>query len=145
MEQLEGIIFYTIDKAIKTYRQFAQKRLNKAGLDITIDQWLVMQAVLEEPEASQQRISERVFKDAASVTRIVALLIKKKFLERLQHGTDKRRFHLRITKQGKMLLQQVAAVVATNRSIALHEISENDLNKVRTTLNRVIDNCKNED
>ncbi len=34
-------VFYSIEKAIKTYRQFAQRRLSVRNIDITIDQLLV--------------------------------------------------------------------------------------------------------
>jgi MarR family transcriptional regulator for hemolysin len=37
-EQLKEVIFYSLEKTIKTYGQFAQKRLREAGYDITIDQ-----------------------------------------------------------------------------------------------------------
>lgn len=142
MEKLEGIIFYTIDKAIKTYRQFAQKRLNEAGLEITIDQWLVMQALTEEPGISQNEIAEKVFKDAASVTRIIDLLIKKKYLGRKIHDSDRRRFHLEITSEGKTLMKDIAKVVAMNRSIALHDVTQEELGMLRDTLTVIINNCK---
>jgi hypothetical protein len=69
MEKIESVIFYHLDKAIKSYRQYAQRRLTDAGLDITIDQWLVLNTLTEQPGISQQLIAEKVFKDAASVTR----------------------------------------------------------------------------
>jgi MarR family transcriptional regulator, transcriptional regulator for hemolysin len=142
MEKLEGIIFYTIDKAIKTYRQFAQKRLYDAGLEITIDQWLVMQALTEQPGISQHEISERVFKDAASVTRIIDLLIKKNYLRRELHGSDRRRYHLEITGEGKTLMKNIARVVTQNRAIALQNVPNDELGKVRDTLTTIINNCK---
>lgn len=142
MEKLEGIIFYTIDKAIKSYRQFAQKKLNDAGLEITIDQWLVMQALTEKPDISQQEIAERVFKDAASVTRIIDLLIRKNYLRRELHGSDRRRFQLDITIEGKTLMKNIAKVVAQNRAMALHNVPQEDLGQVRKTLNTIIENCK---
>lgn len=141
MEKLDGIIFYTIDKAIKTYRQFAQKRLLEAGLEITIDQWLVMQALTEKPDISQHEIAEKVFKDAASVTRIIDLLIKKNYLRRESHGSDKRRYHLEITPEGKTLMKNIAKVVMQNRAIALHDVSQEELGKVRDTLTAIINNC----
>lgn len=142
MEKLDGIIFYTIDKAIKAYRQFAQRRLYEAGLEITIDQWLVMQALTEKPDISQQEISERVFKDAASVTRIIDLLIKKNYLVRKMHDSDRRRYHLEITPEGRILMKDIAKVVAQNRAIALHDVTQEELGQVRDTLTAIINNCK---
>jgi MarR family transcriptional regulator, transcriptional regulator for hemolysin len=142
MEKLEGIIFYTIDKAIKTYRQFAQKRLSDAGLEITIDQWLVMQALTEQPDISQNEIAERVFKDAASVTRIIDLLIKKNYLIRQLHDSDRRRYNLEITSEGKTLMKNIARIVTQNRAIALQNVPNDELGKVRDTLTTIINNCK---
>ena len=142
MEKLEKIIFYTLDKAIKTYRQFAQRRLNEAGLDITIDQWLVLKAILEKPDISQLEIADVVFKDAASVTRIIDLLVRKNYLERTAHDTDRRRFTLQLTDTGSELMRNIAKVVDQNRKIALNRISEKQLEQTRQTLNTIIENCQ---
>lgn len=142
MENLEQIIFYTVDKAIKTYRQFAQRRLYEAGLDITIDQWLVVKALMEKPDISQLEIAGKVFKDAASVTRIIDLLVKKNYLQRTAHSSDRRRFALEVTAQGQELMKSVAKVVAQNRKIALNHISENQLEQTRKTLLTITKNCQ---
>ena len=77
MEKLDEIIFYTLEKSIKTYRKFAQQQLLKNGYDITIDQWLVLKTLQENQQLSQNQIAELVFKDFASITRIIELLVKK--------------------------------------------------------------------
>lgn len=125
METIEQVLFYTLDKAIKTYRQFAQRRLTEAGFDITIDQWLVLNSIATHEGISQLEIAERVFKDAASVTRIIDLLIKKDLLERAAHESDRRRFTLEITKEGKSLMRNISKIVDQNRRTALQGISEN--------------------
>ena len=42
MEKLDKVIFYTLEKAVKSYRQFAQRNTMNTGIDVTIDQWLVI-------------------------------------------------------------------------------------------------------
>ena len=142
MEKLERVVFYTLDKAIKTYRQFAQRRLIEAGFDITIDQWLVLHAIEDTPGISQLEIADRVFKDAASVTRIVDLLIRKGYLQRQSHPQDRRRFTLELTKEGKTLIREVNKVSEENRSIGLKGLSEKDLQQLKQTLTTIIDNCQ---
>ena len=142
MEKLERVVFYMLDKAIKTYRQFAQRRLNEAGLDITIDQWLVLNTIETNPHVSQLEIADRVFKDAASVTRIVDLLIRKGYLQRQSHPVDRRRFTLELTNPGKTLVKQVNKISEENRSIGLKGISEADLEHLRGTLTTMINNCQ---
>ena len=142
MEKLERVIFYALDKCIKTYRQFAQRKFIEAGLDITIDQWLVLNAISEKPDLSQLEIAERVFKDASSVTRIIDLLIKKEYLQRETHEWDRRRFSLGLTKEGQAVMKKIAKVVEQNRAQALKEISEGQLLQMQQTLSLIIDNCK---
>ena len=142
MEKLERVIFYALDKCIKTYRQFAQRRFIEAGLDITIDQWLVLNAISEKPDLSQLEIADRVFKDASSVTRIIDLLIKKEYLQRETHEWDRRRFSLGLTKEGQAVMKKIAKVVEQNRAQALKEISEGQLLQMQQTLSLIIDNCK---
>ncbi len=141
MDKLERVVFYKLDKAIKTYRQFAQKRMNEAGLAITIDQWLVLHAIEDKPGIAQLEIAEHVFKDAASVTRIIELLIKKGYLER-KENKDRRRFTLELTAEGKAMTMQVNKVAEQNRSIALKGISDEKLLQLNQTLISIIDNCQ---
>jgi MarR family transcriptional regulator, transcriptional regulator for hemolysin len=142
MEKLERVVFYMLDKAIKTYRQFAQRRLNDAGLDITIDQWLVLNTIESDPGVSQWEIAEKVFKDAASVTRIIDLLIKKGYLLRQAHPVDRRRFTLALTGEGKTLVKQVNKISEENRNIGLKGLSDTDLEQLRGTLSTIINNCQ---
>ena len=112
-----GSVFYNLDKAIRTYRQFAHEQLTAMGLNITVDQWLVLKALHENPERSQHDIAAAVFKDHASFTRIVELLVQKGFLLRELHPTDRRRFSLRITKNGSGLLREMQPIMIQVRGL----------------------------
>jgi len=142
MEKLETVIFYSIEKAIKSYRQFAQRNINKAGLDITIDQWLVLRLIEEDGERYQNEIAEAVFKDTASITRIVELLVHKGYLERNAHPDDRRRFKLSVTDKGRELLSIVSPIVTKNRQTALLDISSGDIMALQKVLSRIIANCR---
>jgi MarR family transcriptional regulator, transcriptional regulator for hemolysin len=141
MDKLQTVVFYTIEKAIKSYRQFAQQQLRRAGLNITIDQWLIMKSLIDTPDISQQEIAGKVFKDNASVTRIIDLLVKSKYIKRTANKEDKRRSHLSITAEGQTVADKVAKVVLNNRATALEGISEKDIEQVNNTLQLIISNC----
>jgi MarR family transcriptional regulator for hemolysin len=142
MDKLDEVIFYTIDRAIKTYRQYAQGQLKKAGYSITIDQWLVIKNLLEIPDISQQELGQRVFKDNASVTRIIALLVKKQYLKKINHKTDGRRSTIEVTGKGKKVIDEIWVIVQRNRKTALQNITEKEIGQVRRTLTAIINNCK---
>lgn len=141
MEQLKDITFYTIDKAIRTYRNFAQKKLKENGYKITIDQWLIIKAILENPGISQHELGEKVFKDNASVTRIIELLVKSEYLEREINQNDRRKSNLKVTDEGKLIIKKVQSLVLENRKTALIGISFEDLEIMNRTLKTIIENC----
>jgi DNA-binding MarR family transcriptional regulator len=139
---LSSIIFYSLDKAIRSYRRMAQANIDRAGLDITIDQWLVLQVLLEHDDLTQNEIAERVFKDQASVARILALLVKRGLLSAVPLPHDGRRTKLRVTRKGKQMLAAIQPIVLGNRAVALAGISEEELTMMRDVLEQIAANCQ---
>lgn len=142
MEQLEQIVFYSIDKAIRSYRQFAQKRIKEIGINITIDQWLVIKAILENPTIPQSSLSELVFKDNASVTRIIANLKRDGYLKTKIDKTDRRKIILKVTKSGIEIIEKVQSIVLENREIALAGISNQEIETAQRVMNKIALNTK---
>lgn len=142
MEKLENIIFYSIDKAIRTYRQYAQNQLKQRGFEMTIDQWIVLKCILENPEITQSEIAARVFKDNASVTRIISLLIKARHLSKRTMRSNRRRVVLTITPQGIETLKAMEQVVLQNRANALKGISPEEIELVKKVMFKMAANCE---
>ena len=142
MENLNHILFYTIEKSIKSYRQFAQRQITAAGFDITIDQWLVLKTIEEDSTATQQQMAAKVFKDMASMTRIVELLVRKNYLLRKFNTSDRRRFDLELTATGKNLLQQIQPLIVSNRNTALKGISDENLQILQSELEKITSNVQ---
>jgi len=142
MEKPELTIFYSIEKAIKSYRQFAQKNITEKGFDITIDQGLILSLIQDNPDITQQQIAVNAFKDHASVTRIIENLVTRKILTRDFHPDDRRRFNLSITPLGSKLLSLMKPVVISNRKKALHGISNKEIETLKKILNKITDNCQ---
>lgn len=134
-------IFYTIERAIKTYRQYAQRSISEHGIDITIDQLLVLRAIQDFDGISQTQIAGMIFKDYASVTRIIDLLVRKNYLQREYHKNDRRRHHLKITASGSKVIAKLNPVVANYRQNALENISEEEITALRNVLEKITDNC----
>ncbi|NND76921.1 MAG: MarR family transcriptional regulator [Flavobacteriales bacterium] len=141
MEKLDDIVFYMLERSIKKYRQYAQKRLIAAGHSITIDQWLVLSVIKKHPEKSIIEIAEKVFKDAASVSRIIDLLVRSRLLKRSVLEKDRRRFQINITPKGEKALKAVKPIVLENRKNALKGIRKTEIDQLNTLLNKIISNC----
>jgi DNA-binding MarR family transcriptional regulator len=143
MEKLNSIIFYNIDKAIRSYRNYAQRQLKANGFNITIDQWLIIKAILENPGITQNEIGDLVFKDNASVTRMIELLVKSKYIIRNTNPDDRRKTNLEVTESGKEIIQKVQHLVEENRKIALEDVSKEELEIMNNTLLKISKNCLN--
>ena len=140
-ERLEQVLFYTLEKAIKSYRQFAQRRLNELNHDITIDQWLTLKTIHDNPGISQKEIAVGVFKDQASITRIIDALVQKGFLQRKSSLQDRRRFDLELSSLGENVLDELFPVIQKNRNIALGGFNNEDVRTLKDQLERIIQNC----
>lgn len=138
----ETINFYLLDKAIRTYRNYSQKKLKENGYSITVDQWLIVKVLHENPGISQVDLAERVFKDNASVTRIIDLLVKSKYLSRKKNPKDLRTSILKVTPAGEEIINKVQDLVLQNRRNAQSGIAYEELENLNSTLQKIILNCK---
>ena len=141
MENLNQLFFYTLENSIKTYRKLAQRNMLNQGFDLTIAQWLVLKALTDNPERTQQEIADIAFKDFASLSRIIELLTKKGYLTRSIHQKDRRRFDLAPTEKAVSTLQAMQPVTEDNRAIALNGISDEQVKQMQYYLSIIIKNC----
>ncbi|NHN24062.1 MarR family transcriptional regulator [Flavobacterium jejuense] len=135
-------VFYTIEKTIKSYRKFSKRNFLKVVDDITIDQKLILQYLNDFPGLSQKEIAELVFKDNASLTRMIDLMVNKNFLKRSMNIEDRRRFKIEITPKGKEVLSKLEPVIAENRKKAFAGITEQELIQLDMILNKILFNIK---
>ena len=143
MEKLNDTFFYNLEKAVKTYRQYFQNQLKTHGFDITLDQWLILNTIIENPDISQNDIAEKVFKDKASVARIIELLVQNGFLTRAIHPTNRRMFRLTITEKGNETIEKLSDLVQIFRGNAVVNISPDILKETQSIMKTIVVNCKN--
>ncbi|MFW0739282.1 MarR family winged helix-turn-helix transcriptional regulator [Flavobacterium sp. T12S277] len=143
LENPTGTALYSLEKAIKEYRRLAQKNITKVVKDITVDQCLVLIILNDNPDISQNELANLVFKDSASITRMIELMVKKEYITRTIHLEDRRKFNLEITKKGIKTLQEIQPVIETNRQTALQGLSIEEIALLDKTLHKIIINCKN--
>ena len=139
--RLDQTIFYVLDKSMKTHRLYAQKKLRENGIKITVDQWLVLKTICDDHDLSQKEIAERVFKDHASITRIIEILVRQGYLIRSFHDSDRRRVNLILTNTGKQLCKQIIPVVISYRKKALQGLSDKELDILIDILGKITINC----
>lgn len=142
IENPTGTALYSIEKAIKEYRKLAQKNISNVVKDITVDQCLVLIILEQNQSISQNELANLVFKDNASITRMIELMVKNDYLTRTIHSEDRRKFNLVITEKGLKTIKLIEPVIQSNRETALYGLSLKDITLLNQTLHKIIQNCK---
>ncbi|OUL63900.1 MarR family winged helix-turn-helix transcriptional regulator [Flavobacterium sp. AJR] len=137
-----GTVLYTIEQTIKEYRKICQKNIQKIVDDITVDQCLVLIILNDNATISQIEMAKLIFKDNASVTRIIELMVKKDYLTRETNELDKRKSKLVITEKGQKTIVLLTPVFKLNRNTALDGLSADEIEFLDKILHKIISNCK---
>lgn len=135
------IVIYSIEKAIKTYRKFAQNNIRKIESNITVDQALLLILLQNRPELTQVEMAEVLFKDYASITRMIELMVKNEYLTRNESQEDRRRKELIISKKGENIIKKLFPVIEENRNTALKGLSQSEIEQLDSLLKKIINNC----
>ena len=133
-------VLYSIEETIKAYRRLSQHNISQIVPDITVDQALIL-LLLENNDKTQTEIADLVFKDYASMTRIVKLMMNKDYLIKKTDNQDKRKAKLEITEKGKIIIKKLKPIIQVNRKTALNTISEEELEQLYKTLQKITKNC----
>jgi len=137
-----GTILYSIEQTIKEYRKLSQSNINKIIQDITIDQCLILIILNNNSTSSQKEIAQLIFKDHASITRMIELMVKKDFLKRTINQSDRRKFDLKITSKGENALKLLTPIIKENRKKALNGLSNKEIDTLGEILQKITNNCK---
>lgn len=141
MEKINQTFFYTLEKAIKAYRHYFQTQLKKTGYGITLDQWLVLNMIVDFEGITQTEIGERIFKDKGSITRMITLLESNQFLVRKPHPTHGKMNQFNLTPKGEITLINLRKAVPKFRDFALQNIPDASKKETQALLQVIIDNC----
>ena len=134
-------VFHSIERAIKEYRKFSQKNISDKIEDLTIDQGMVLLFLDKHSELNQKEIAALIFKDNASMTRMINLMVNKKYLKRSMNKVDRRRFTLELTAKGKDVLETLPPIILSNREKSLEGISKEEIIQLETILKKIAANC----
>ncbi len=120
--------FFKIDTTIKKIRQQIQKKFDALKVDLTVDQWVLLDHIyrFESGGISQNELAEMTVKDAPTVTRIIDLLVKKGLSERKMAENDRRKFHITLTEAGRNKFDEAYPIVAEVRRKGWGDLNEED-------------------
>ena len=86
---------------------------------------------------SQIELANAIFKDRASITRILDLLLKKRLVKK-EEGADKRAYELALTPNGQKFMEQAMVIVKNVRKKGMEMVNEKEQEQLRNSLQKII-------
>jgi DNA-binding MarR family transcriptional regulator len=131
---------FIIERTTKRIRQNLQRRFNAHHFGVTVDQWVVLDCIMQNRSISQNEIADRTFKDAPTVTRIIDQLCKKGLTNRLIDENDRRRFIIELTPKGHKKVNQMLPVVIEMRRDGWKGLDVSDYQRLMYIMSTIFNN-----
>ena len=139
---LSDVYFFWLERALKAFRSKKAQVFKELGVNVTSDQWMVIKRTHEEPGINQIELAQSIYKDPASITRIIDILVTRDLVERKKHPSDRRNYCIYLTADGEKLVERVLPVAIDMRKQGLANISEEEQLQLKNILDRITQNLK---
>lgn len=139
---LINIYPFWLERSIRAIKTKQLRELRKAGINITIEQWVLLLGVENYEGETQQFISEKTLKDTANVSRILVQLDKKSLIIKSPHPGDGRKTVIRITDEGRATIEKALPIMESVRTEGLSDISEKEFDFMMIALKKIYHNLE---
>ena len=120
-------------------KRFVQNVLN-SGLDISMDQWIVLGPIWQLESPSQKDLGEICLRDKPTITRIIDSLEDKSLVVRVSDQIDHRIKRVILTKAGKQLFYDVLPIMEKTREEVRGDIPEEEIEIFKNVLSKILKN-----
>jgi len=135
-------IGYYLERTSRLVKLRYLQAFAKLGLDITPEQWVMLDSLYQRNGRSQTELAGDSYKNAPTVSRIIDLLEKKGLVERQRFENDRRRYKIFLTDAGKAVVEKVQPSVSSLRAQSWDNLSDEDYTHFLRIINQVFDNLK---
>ena len=119
--------------------RFVRNVMN-SGLNISMDQWMILGPIWQLQSPSQKELGEICLKNKPSISRIIDSLEKKSLVVRVSDQIDHRIKRVVLTKAGKQLFYDVLPIMEKTREEVRGEIPEEEIEVFKNVLSKIIEN-----
>lgn len=133
-----------LDRTTRLMKANFQRVFKDAGVNITPEQWVVLDHLHKEGASSQTDLANGTFKDAPTVSRIIDKLANKGLAERTRFPNDRRRYQVALTDKGARAHEVLIPRVRELRVQAWDGLTEQDYAELTRVLDQIRDNFPQE-
>ncbi len=137
MKRIEEVILFQIEQASKASKIYSQREFDRLGIDVTIEQWILLKIISESKGLTQRELALKSSRDPASITRTLDLLAKKGLIARMSVEGNRRRFSIELTKEGNAFIEKYLNVVLELRKKSVAGIPQDQMEILSELLIRI--------
>lgn len=115
MVRVEQAFGFQIVRMARLLRVHFTRFAEREGVDITQEQWLILNKLAQTPGVSQLSLADSLIHDKPNITRILAGLEQKKLIRRRTDADDRRVMRVSLTTSGEKLHTHFSKLVAAER------------------------------
>ena len=120
--------------------QYTSSKLRENNVDLTPEQFLLLDLLWNQGSMTQQKIADLMHKDKNSITNLLNGLEKKKFVERRVNPNDKRSNIIVLTPKAQEMKFDAKTKGISMLDDILRGIPEQEMRSFLTTLEKIIKN-----
>lgn len=129
-----------LDRTTRLMKAHFQRTFKDAGVDITPEQWVLLDRLHQSGAVSQTDLANGTFKDAPTVSRIIDKLAQKGMAARNRFPNDRRRYQVDLTEKGKKIHDLLSPLVKDLRVQAWSGMTEDDYHELVRLLAQIREN-----
>jgi DNA-binding MarR family transcriptional regulator len=137
---VDNALGFWIHRVYQASRNEMFREFREQGEDVTPEQWALLIRLWEQDDRTQSELSEATFRDAPTISRILAGMQERGLIERLVHPDDARSRIVRLTAKARALRKKLVPAVERIVQRMVGSIPERDLLTTRATLRRMFEN-----
>lgn len=130
-------LLFQFEETVRKQKAYFNQKCSKSGYRISYDQWLVLEQVMDKQGIKQSDIAKLVFKEPASVSRIISYLEKSELIVKVNNEKNKRANKIYLTHQGYDISENIAKIYKESLSKQFKGIYEREVSLIREILSRV--------
>lgn len=135
-------IAVSINLAACKFKQYTASVLKQNGVDLTPEQFLLIDLLWNEGPMSQQKIADLMQKDKNSVTKLVDALEKKDLVQRKRDSSDRRSNTLVLTEKAETMKNAAKKKGISMLDGIIRDIPEAELHAFLGTLDKLTANME---
>lgn len=139
-DEMDRAVGFKVVKLALRMKQELRRAYLSAGMDVTPEQWAVINKLFLNDGLSQSELAEQTWKDRPTITRILDTLERRGLVVRGRDHTDRRRYRVHLTMAGSELRARLFPVTKALGARLVEGMDENDIVALKASLDRMLSN-----